>query len=446
MSEAPIRPPVVEFLREEFEDPQNRNRYSVGAAFLTTVLSTWSYADEQPLRWVIRRRSILGRALDDENRKEKTRIKKYEVRNSVLQVDATGYRISFTDDFHVLVFRGTEPTHWVDIWTDALVWMRDWNDATAPREGEEQQLLHEGFFLSFDVLWPQIAEDLAELEGTLLITGHSLGGAIALVAGRAIQDKRPSPWRPYEEVNLPGLDVCGVYTYGQPMVCNNAFAEASTFRLYRHVYEKDVVPRVPPCDLHSSAEPELSFVHFGELYTNEGKEQWIPKKPDVKDVATLRQFVRSFWTLVTARVPRFKDLHVLELVWYLLAHDEKAARQETLLERVRTCAGIPTAPNAENKGMMGEVLAWLGRAWNETRDGTLDVVLPPQIERLLRNPLAELYRAVHRLGSRKALTCELKYSFEDHIPSHYVEVSRNWWRRVDSTLDASDVEGASGSE
>ena len=39
---------------------------NIGAAFLTTVLSTWSYADEEPLRWVIRRQRILGRVLDDE--------------------------------------------------------------------------------------------------------------------------------------------------------------------------------------------------------------------------------------------------------------------------------------------------------------------------------------------------------------------------------------------
>ena len=434
MSHEPPELSVVDFLRHHFDSthPTEWDEYNVGLAYLTTVLSTWSYADEQPMRWVIRRHRILGREL------EKKAIKKYEVRNSVLQVDATGYLISFDEDFHVLVFRGTEPTHWVDIWTDALVWMRDWNDGTGPRKGTEQQLLHEGFFLSFDVLWPQIAEDLRMLKGKLVVTGHSLGGAMALITGRALQDNRRSAWDPPRSqaddpkrerpTTFGNLTLCGIYTYGQPMVCNKKFANESNFKLYRHVYARDVVPRVPPSDLAEPNDPNSSFVHYGCAYVNKAKELWEPDA-NAHEVATLPQFVRSFWALITARIPAFKDRHPVELVWYILANDAKGTHQATLLEKIRELSRMTDRRAPDGMGVLRRVSQAIeGKAWwNEARDGTLDLMLPPALDWLVKSPLEGIYQAVQRLSQRPRLDWKLEYSFEDHIPSHYVEVSRNSW-------------------
>jgi hypothetical protein len=77
-----------------------------------------------------------------------------------------------------------------------------------------------------------------------MITGHSLGGALALLAAATWVDGEP---------------VQGVYTYGQPMVGKADFVSSVRRRLldryFRFVNDSDVVPRVPP-----------GYRHSGQLY------------------------------------------------------------------------------------------------------------------------------------------------------------------------------------
>ena len=83
---------------------------------------------------------------------------------------------------------------------------------------------------------------------SLYITGHSLGGAMAALAGL---------WCGFEDV--PSL--CGIYTFGQPMLGSPAFAEYAHARmgklLFRHVYRDDIVPHLP------RRFGIARFVHFG---------------------------------------------------------------------------------------------------------------------------------------------------------------------------------------
>lgn len=91
----------------------------------------------------------------------------------------------------------------------------------------------------------------------LYITGHSLGGAMAVLAAALI----------YSDEELRDLRPClrGIYTFGQPMVGDRAFAsmfEASFGnKLFRHVYGRDVVPHLPP-------RTAGIFEHFGQEYTS----------------------------------------------------------------------------------------------------------------------------------------------------------------------------------
>src|SRR4029077_9911902 len=56
----------------------------------------------------------------------------------------------------------------------------------------------------------------------------------------------------------------GIYTFGQPMVGDEAFAQGCSHdtllrdRTYRHVFRKDVVPHLPP--------GAVGFEHFGREY------------------------------------------------------------------------------------------------------------------------------------------------------------------------------------
>ncbi|MCB1124642.1 MAG: lipase family protein, partial [Verrucomicrobiae bacterium] len=91
----------------------------------------------------------------------------------------------------------------------------------------------------------------------LFICGHSLGGAMALLATYWVAQK------------LPGdAPLKTVYTWGQPRVGNKAFAEtvrtSSIIRAYQHVNDRDIVPRVPPCRLG------FAHVNVSHIYGDRG--------------------------------------------------------------------------------------------------------------------------------------------------------------------------------
>jgi hypothetical protein len=72
----------------------------------------------------------------------------------------------------------------------------------------------------------------------LFITGHSLGGALAILTAL--------------ELHMLGFQIAQVYTFGQPRVGNAAFKklyeDALGDRTFRLVFQEDVVPRVPHFD------------------------------------------------------------------------------------------------------------------------------------------------------------------------------------------------------
>ncbi|MEU9036380.1 lipase family protein [Streptomyces sp. NPDC048352] len=133
----------------------------------------------------------------------------------------------------VTAFRGTQPVE-----------MRDWlSDTTTPpwpgpgRTG----FVHYGFGEALDGAWPHIRAAIDEFrdnDQTLWFTGHSLGGALAMLAAARLH---------FEE---PNLTADGVYTFGQPRTCDRtlarAYDSAFTRRMYRFVNNNDVVPQLPP--------------------------------------------------------------------------------------------------------------------------------------------------------------------------------------------------------
>jgi hypothetical protein len=256
-------------------------------------------------------------------------------------VDANGYLITFDEGFHVLSFRGTEPTELLDVLTDALVEKHIWDT-------EEDEWVHRGFFLSMDVLWPELLHDLSELKGDLYITGHSLGGAIAVLAGRRVLDSGST-----------SLTLQGVYTFGQPMVGNARFARLSqSLNLHRHVYDRDVVAYLPPIGVGAG-----DYVHFGNLYKAiEGPHEEV-------------------WSYVEDGSDEPKSCHISEILPAFLT---------PLMERLR----LPSLPLLA--GSIALRATGLGLS-------------------LLSN-LRDVLEAPTVMGRR--------LSFEHHIPTHYVDISR----------------------
>lgn len=149
--------------------------------------------------------------------------------------------------FAVIAFRGTK--NLVDWMTDlqATPVSFPWIFTSGPDVGD----IHAGFGHALVDAWGQIKDAIGNLipspdiapdmpkQATLWLTGHSLGGALAVLAGAAF-----SMWS-----GAPIRSVNGIYTFGQPRVglfsfCGNYDHLLST-KTFRFVNNQDLVPRVP---------------------------------------------------------------------------------------------------------------------------------------------------------------------------------------------------------
>ncbi len=134
--------------------------------------------------------------------------------------------------YAVLVFRGT---------SDLNDWMKnlDVNLACWPTGGR----VHKGFADALDEIWSRVEPVLADLDVDLFITGHSLGGALAVLAAAR------TPVAPK-----------ATYTFGTPRVGDDVFVKPLNARpIYRLVNHKDVVPTIPP------KVKKFPYAHAGKL-------------------------------------------------------------------------------------------------------------------------------------------------------------------------------------
>jgi len=107
--------------------------------------------------------------------------------------------------------------------------------------------VHEGFFLAFrsvkEQLWTSLDYFLDQYPGSpIVITGHSLGGALASIAVVEIKLTYSNP-----------PDIVNLYTFGSPRVGDFPFASLvdslvnDSFRLTHH---EDIVVHLPPSDVY----------------------------------------------------------------------------------------------------------------------------------------------------------------------------------------------------
>ena len=210
--------------------------YDVGNALALAQASQLAYQDSGAIRAGIA--AITGGTLRD-----------FKFLNST-ETDTQAFMAAF-DDAVLLCFRGTQ--------NRLADWLSDTNVVLVPfrRIG----LVHKGFRDALDSVYPDIEATLKQWSGqgrTLWITGHSLGGALALMAAAYLR----FPADPTKTVPRP---IAGLYTYGQPRVGTPDFCDVSQANFgssyFRFVNKDDIVTRVPP--------RELAYWHGGhDRYIN----------------------------------------------------------------------------------------------------------------------------------------------------------------------------------
>jgi len=130
----------------------------------------------------------------------------------------------------LVAFRGTEST---------ADWVSNLHLTTRsiPKVGQ----VHAGFWGQFQALQPQMEKLLnGRAASPLVVTGHSLGGGIAVLAATTWASTRT---------------LRALYTYGQPAVAKDnaaaAIGASLSGRYHRMVNAADIVPRVPPGYRHA---------------------------------------------------------------------------------------------------------------------------------------------------------------------------------------------------
>ncbi|MFW6373581.1 MAG: lipase family protein [Thermodesulfobacteriota bacterium] len=150
--------------------------------------------------------------------------------------------------FAILAFRGT---------TGFETWLSNLNTFQVPWMGEG--LVHGGFKKEFYKLWYEVEDLLSELRCPVFYTGHSLGGALAVMAASLAPPR-------------------AVYTFGAPKAGDAVFANSlQRIRIYRLINNRDIVPTVPPSQI------PFDFCHCGELlsfFNKNGHPKEAPSQPE----------------------------------------------------------------------------------------------------------------------------------------------------------------------
>jgi hypothetical protein len=260
-----------------------------------------------------------------------------EITRSVdaMLINSTAHLVQSRDGRVVIVaFRGTPPLDLISWFLDADTYPETMASGADSHGGDSRPYeVHAGFYRNVRVTRHEIIHALqqalrgesivaASSDGSfrhvstadteqdtgqrapleaLYITGHSLGGAMAMIlASMLVMSDNP-------EYQAIAAKLKAVYTFGQPMVGSPDFAEAAAdqFRdadipAVRYVFKKDPVPLLPPRSIGD-------FAHFGQEYRLGRDGDWTASESS-KPMPWVAGLVNSFASFGLTKFLPLRDL------------------------------------------------------------------------------------------------------------------------------------------
>ncbi|MCI3270963.1 lipase family protein [Streptomyces cylindrosporus] len=254
-SSFPVHPDLVDRLVEDKHqpDPDGIVPHTMATCAAYSYAGFEQHSDVETVSMIMARLGL-----------EENRCRAFEQRVDALYIASAAYLVQDRDRrVVILCYRGTQPEDIISILTDADVRPET---LTVELEGHHHEV-HAGFYRNVRATRHLIVQALERAlrgesvdpdeEGTrgtgleaLYITGHSLGAAMAaIMAVTLVHEPR------YRHI---AEKLKGVYTFGQPMVggpdlaraCEETPGPHGTYvlrdRLIRYIFDRDVVPALPP--------------------------------------------------------------------------------------------------------------------------------------------------------------------------------------------------------
>lgn len=201
--------------------------------------------------------------------------------------------VAYNDNFVIVAFRGTQVDNFQGIVNDIFT-----NSKFQLVDFEKGGSVHQGFKDGLNEIWSNLLNHLNELktekpERTFWFTGHSLGAALATLAA----DRYGS--------------VQGLYTFGSPLVGDDAFTNQFSINTYRFVNNNDFItsipyrislpeiplpeiplPRIP---LPRISLPEIPFPNIFKRYQHVGQLKYINSDGHIIDNPNLLDQLLDGW-------------------------------------------------------------------------------------------------------------------------------------------------------
>lgn len=250
------QPDFCDFQSKDFENfsPEQQARYlpNFVNAYLLAQVSQLSYkssvnadsSDEsykEAVRW-----ALMNSGISPAHAKETIFLNSREIKDEQgNSTPGTQGLIIFHQETAIIAFRGSEKKF--NDWAyNANIKRTDFPYEINDEGGNGDETIHQGFLEAFQAVVPKSESDKSKFDSILKklkscnyiwLTGHSLGGAIAIIAASFLKKRGFN-------------NIQGIYTYGAPRVGNddyrNYINRVFKNKYWRFMNDHDVVPDLPP--------------------------------------------------------------------------------------------------------------------------------------------------------------------------------------------------------